>query len=133
LGSTVLNYRPSTVGTTRPTSPADKFTFEDPDRIRFRNVPAMVSADSFAFESGDNEEAGKATPLSASSLAAKLASLRDSLASEAPPSADAPAELADLRPLLMAQSMAAFGVKSGEGTWKDGSIRDAPRFDYFAA
>ena len=44
-----------------------------------------------------------------------------------------PIERGDLRPLLMAQSMAAFGAKSGEGEWRERSAREAARFDYSAS
>ncbi|WCM25838.1 cadherin domain-containing protein [Sphingomonas sp. QA11] len=44
-----------------------------------------------------------------------------------------PVEMSDLRPLLIAQTMAAFGARSGEGDWRERAGREAAHFDYFAA
>jgi len=125
----VLAYRPSAVTTARPAALAPKAgLWRDLDGVRFDAAPSDGSI--------DNSAEGAAEPLSAAGIAAKLAQLRASLNSDAPlsigatPSASAEA---DLRPLLMAQSMAAFGVRSGEGEWKAGQSRDVTRFDYFAA
>jgi hypothetical protein len=99
-----------------------------------------LSAGYLAPDSGNVDSAladSAALPLSAPKIAAKLALLRQTMMGDALPLTDAApsgsVESADLRPLLMAQSMAAFGVRSGEGEWKDRSARDVARFDYFAA
>jgi hypothetical protein len=46
---------------------------------------------------------------------------------------DAGGESPDMRPMLMAQTMAAFGAKMGEGEWKGRPGLEAARFDYFAS
>ncbi len=121
LGSTLLSYRPSKTMTSTSSIP-----------VPGKELGPLENP--FALPLDDAASAGPAAP---ASIAAMLASMRQGLAGDALGQNDAAQpgalEAIDLRPSLMAQSMAAFGTRAGDAEWKSRTMGDTARFDYFAA